>query len=177
MLSDKVWRDGMARLCACFPAASKNLSEEDIAVRDLAYHDAIAPLFGDAEEAKRARAWMLCEAAWLAAVVDVTRSWEYPFALPPPQDLIEACRAADARLRPNPERRTAEEIEAGKREAAKGLALIESEMAKRGMPPLQRARTWPELPASEEPCVVVLSDERREELRKLAERVVEAIEK
>lgn len=174
MLSEKAWQDGLARLNACFPAAQKNLTPKDIAVRDLAYHDAIAPLFGSEDERKD-RPHLMREEAWPAAIVEVTRTWEYPFALPPPQELIEAARGCDARLAGYPGRRTPEEIEAGKRAAAKGLALIQAEMAKRGAPaalPVRSMRALP--PASGEDYLVSVTDERLQELRELAAKVVSA---
>lgn len=131
MLSQKAWMDGMAELNAYFPAANKSLSEDDIAVRDLAYHKAIAPLFGNEAERKE-RPRLMREEAWALAVVDVARTWEYPFALPPPSELIEAARDADHRIAPNEPRRTEEEREEARRLAAEGLALIEAKLAESG---------------------------------------------
>jgi hypothetical protein len=164
MVGEKAWKDGMARLCSCFPSASKNLSPEDIAVRDLAYHDAIAP--------------KLADAAWLRAVVEVTRAWEYPFALPPPQMLLEAGEGAARWLEPNPERRTDGQIEAGKQAAAAGLALIKAKAKTLGfvLPQLPVRDMKALAPLPDEPCLVVLTDERREELLAMAKRVVEATE-
>lgn len=95
------------------------------------YFDAIAPLFGTEEE-RKTRLDLMTEQAWRAAVVDVARTWEYPFALPPPQMLIEAARSAHARLMPNPRLRTEDEREEARRIAAAGLVKIQAKLAESG---------------------------------------------
>lgn len=202
MLSEKAWMDGLAKLNACFPAANKSLSQDDVTARDLAYHDAIAPLFGNEDE-RRERPRLMREEAWALAVVDVARTWEYPFALPPPADLIEAARAADQRIAPNEARRTEHDREEARRLAERGVAMIQERLAESGaklLPHQLPVRAMPALPAaSDEPLwtdadwtaklararevsaqalakypLVVPSPEQRAEVHELAELVAES---